>query len=120
MRGGLFLTPGKTVNHDFIFHYIQKDIDSGKWRLFVMTHGRPEGFFKIKGNRVFGNLFPHFRQGGVCSLGAGNPSLKWFFRTRVSEPGNIDGGETRYSTWGCFHFRSLTRWGGKFIRKGGG
>jgi phage terminase large subunit-like protein len=33
-EGWIILTPGKTVNHDFIFHYIQKDIASGNMEAF--------------------------------------------------------------------------------------
>ena len=32
--GWVILTPGKTVNHDYIFHYIEKDIDSGRMEAF--------------------------------------------------------------------------------------
>jgi len=61
-QGWIILTPGKTVNHDYIFHYIEKDIDSGKMEAFCYDPWKARRIVKKMQKKGYENIIP-IRQG---------------------------------------------------------
>ena len=60
--GWIILTPGKTVNHDFIFHYIEQDIKSGNMEALCYDPWKARRIIKKVKNLGYEDVLP-IRQG---------------------------------------------------------